>query len=225
MAFGFQLVVVQSTMYRVVGEKGQVWDLPAPVGAVTVQSAADTLADDSEVTFRGLGFESEATAREAGETFRVWLQVASAKGAFGFDFGRDKRLSWDDPVVRGQFEHDGMYVIDDVHGLLVFEERGDRPLRLATRANPTVTHPSENLHRFLDEAASGPLIGSSAAVAADLISLSDHVVSATARFLTLVSAMEVLVDRGPREGQAAALVESFLEQLSDTRASATGSER
>jgi len=225
MAFGFQFVVVQSTMYRLVGEKRQEWDLPSPVGTITVHSASTTLANDSEVNFRGSGFESEAAARQAGEMFRTWLQIASALGVFGFDFGRDEPRSWLSSEARQQYEHDGMYVVDDVHGLLVFEERGNRPLRVALRASPVVQQSSERLQRGLEAVAGMPDSDGTVAFAAGLISLSDHIASATARFLTLVSAMKVLADRRAREGAAAALLGSFMEQCSKARASAAGAER
>ena len=90
MTYGFQLVVVQSPTCRIVGTNGQSWVLPSPVGLVTVHGVPDTLKDATELTFRSVGFETEDDAREAGEVFRRWLQVASALGSYAFDFGASR---------------------------------------------------------------------------------------------------------------------------------------
>lgn len=227
MTYGFQLVVVQSPTYRIVGASGQSWKLPSPVGLVTVHGAPDTLKDATELTFRSVGFESEDGARAAGEVFLRWLQAASALGSFAFDFGqgRERQKSWLGDETRAELERGGTYVVDDIHGLVVFEERGNRPIRVSLRASPTVQQQSDALRNRLEDVASGPLPEERVALAAALVSLSQFIASRTMSFLILVTAAEVLAQRPARQGPAASMIGEFINQATQAVASLDEPER
>jgi hypothetical protein len=224
MTWGFQLVITVPAERRLSGDARQRWSLPDPVGDVDLTVAGQTLEGASELTFRAGGFESQAEAERAGTVFRGWLRVASALEGVGIDCGTDVRKSWLGAAQQDQLAHHlsmgSAMLVDDVHGLVTYEEAG-RPLRPAMRAAAALC-PSAHLHDALLAVARDRVLTERQALACDLVSLVDREGSDRARLLTLVTAMEVLADRGAeRTGPAGALVLRFIEEAEAARDAAS----
>ncbi len=142
-----------------------------------------------------------------------------------FGQGRARQKSWLGDKTRAEFERGGAYVVGDIHGLVVFEERGDRPIRVSLRASPTVQQQSDALRNRLEDVASGPLPEERVALAAALVSLSQFIASRTMSFVILVTAAEVLAQRSPRQGPAASIIGEFINQATQAAASLDEPER
>src|SRR5665213_999526 len=149
--WGFQLVVREPPWRRINGEAPQVWTMPEPVGevALTVRPEA-RLEECDELTFRGRGFGSAEAALEAGKRFRGWLLLGSAHHVLGFDPGDDNQRSWfgDDVQDRWRDNPDleRVFLVDDVHGLHVFQDESGTPVRFTLTAAPVVQMPDAIVH-------------------------------------------------------------------------------
>ncbi len=211
--------------FRVGGDSPQVWYLPKPVGDVQLLIANETTAQPTELTFRGGGFGSPAGARAAGRLLSDWLRLAGALEGIAFDLGRDLALSGlgevVKPIVDAQLRAQGAFAVPDVHGLTVYEyEEPARPTRFATRAQGTVERTSESLRGAVLLCSSRQPLDDRLALACDLVCLAEREISNRARFLTLVSAAEVLAVRSQRMGVARSLVDKFIAEVKSTTTSA-----
>jgi hypothetical protein len=223
--WGFQLVVLLPANRRLNGETRQTWSLAEPVGDVSLSAAGEALQDAGEITFRGSGYATEGAAQSAGECFRDWVRVASALSGLGFDVGRDsRRLSWLGAEVEANLRREGQLLVDDVHGLVVFEEHGE-PFRLTARAGGTVVQQSSIAYENVLAIASGSALTDEQSLACDLVSLAEHEGSDRTRFLILVTAMEVLAERQERAGALRALVERLIVEAEHSRNAAGPDEK
>lgn len=217
MTWGFQLVVRPPSAKQIAGDADQTWALPIPVGNVdlTIQPPRPP-GGPMELVFRGGGFPSEEEAERAGRAFRDWLRLADALEAFGFDLGKDTPVSMVGTAVRPDLEArlatEGGFLVDDVHGLITYEERGDRPLRFAMRARAIVSQSSDSLREAVARASASPDLTSELSIACDLVSLMARESSDRGRLLTLVAAMEVLAEQPERTGSVLALVDGFINE-------------
>lgn len=218
--WGFQLVVLLPENRRLSGETRQTWSLPEPVGDVKFSAAGETLQDARELTFRGSGYATEEAAQLAGELFRDRLRVASALFGPGFDVGGDLPQSGLGDDVKAAFEaklrQDGKFLVPDIHGLVVYEEQGE-PVRFSLRAAGIVIQQSSTVLKNVLTIASGSPLTDEQSLACDLVSLAEHEVSDRARFLILVTAMEVLADRPKRTGGLRTLIEHFIKEAERSR--------
>ena len=152
MTFGFQQVVRLPTNFRVTGIPCDVWEFPDPVGQVLVtglcnpgvlEAAPEVRVSEvrksEELGFYGSGYSAEGEARAAGEQLAAWLRVTSALHDLGFDLGDGAMLTKLSPHRKADEEkHLGAnnFLVDDVHGLITFEDRGrTRRLMLRLHAN------------------------------------------------------------------------------------------
>jgi len=226
--WGFQLVVLLPANRRLSGETRQTWSLPEPVGDVALSAAGETLQDAGDLTFRGRGYATEGAARSAGELFRDWLRVASALFVLGFDVGRDLPLSGLGDAAKAKLEaelrRDGKFLVDDVHGLLVYEEQGE-PVRCSMRGSLIVVQQSSIAHENVLAIASRSALTDKQSLACDLVSLAEHEGSDRGRFLILVTAMEVLAERQERAEGLRAVVERFVEEAQRSQAEARPDEK
>jgi len=144
-----------------------------------------------------------------------WVRVASALFILGFDVGRDLQMSWLGDEVKAALEaklrREGKFLVDDVHGLLVHEEQGE-PVRPALSAAPIVVQQSSIALENVLAIASGSTLTDEQSLACDLVSLAEHEGSDRARFLILVTAIEVLAERSERAGGFRTVVERFIEE-------------
>jgi len=222
MTYGFQILALLPGNRRVSGEAPITWTLPQPVGTVQIVASggAANLDDSSELTIYGSGFESENVAKISGETLISWLRVTSALGVLGFDIGGERQLSWFAPEVEAAWEaapeNEGRFLTPDFHGLITFEERG-RPTRMSLRGTFTVTQSANRVHEDLQRiAAAVTSLPVGVAVACDLLSVSEHLLTDEAKFLTYVYAMEALVERTNRSVEGVAWIDNAIANLKNT---------
>jgi hypothetical protein len=133
-------------------------------------------------------------------------------------------------VLEATAEH-GVYLVEDVHGLTVFEETGEHPLRLAMRAGSSgsgvrVLRPSEHMRDSIARCARTESLTQKQTLVCELLLLAEREVSSRARLITAVTVMEVLAERSDRTGLAGALVHKFIKRVTRRRKlSIKGSDR
>lgn len=215
--FGYELHLRVPTRVRMTGPTDETWELPTPVGKVLVRTMSMDHKDlglATEILFRGTHFGSLEDANAAGEVLRDWLRQISAQFFRGFLVGGEKTLSGLTPMGRehlaAQFGVDPLNVIADVEGLQVFETQGD-PIRIASRAEGTVTYTSITVRDQLVAAASDGLKWTdSLRLGADLVSSIEHESTNTAKFLTACYALDVLCLDRPKSPEMVAWIDELL---------------
>ena len=226
MTWGFQLVLDLPAAQRFTGDTHQTWSFPDPVGNVTISAAGVTLEDASEFTFRGTAFASHDEAHDAGKMFCDWIRIAGVLEGWGFDLGKGVIRSGVSEDVKARVleataEH-GVYLVEDVHGLTVFEETGEHPLRLAMRiksaaSGMTIQRPSEHLRDSIVRCARTKSLTEKQTLVCELLLLADREASARAQLITAVTAMEVLAERSDRTGLAGVFVHKFITLVEKRR--------
>lgn len=95
--------------------------------------------------FEGVDTPPKGLRNQPASSSGDWVRVASALFILGFDVGRDLQMSWLGDEVKAALEaklrREGKFLVDDVHGLLVYEEQGE-PVRPALSAAPIVVQQS-----------------------------------------------------------------------------------
>ena len=162
---------------------------------------------------------SDATI--AGKRLVAWLRVSSALRDLGFDVGDGAPQSFFSSERTALFEPQlgsEDFLVDDVHGLIAFEERG-RARRMKLRlhvvdANVLVLSSAEQVRVALQYvAANVEDISDSVALACDLLSSMPHLARDDAKFLTCFYALEALVEQAERTDDGRAWVDAALADL------------
>lgn len=170
------------------------------------------LAEASELVLLGGPYKSTEEADKAGIRWQGKLQKAFARVSIGADFGDRAAQGGLTEHGRRMFEAEtGERVLNDVHGRMVFEcEPWPRFAGIELRGF-MVGRNADHVREAIDEA-----IGLEAAVsdrerlAYDLYSASFAEGTADARFVTLMMAVETLLDPAPRSEAAQAHVDALI---------------
>jgi hypothetical protein len=198
-------------------------ELTVPVSADTALKFAarnaDSLARATAFHFEGGGYETEVSARSAGERLRVRLRLLNAVLSLGIHIPAGDRTSGSvsEELKRKLLkEHDGV-LFDGVWGLTTFPD-DDRHFECVVGGNLTV-RPSDPSYVFealkslwtldvtLDEPSEDAL---------SIIGLATLESSEKAAFLTSYLALEQLIECAPRSNQTVQLIERFQKQARKT---------
>jgi hypothetical protein len=159
------------------------------------------------------GFPSEEAARAEGMRVKTAVMLAGVMLGFGIDVGTDQVMS---PAVQWRGSQSDERFQPDVHGLQVVPEiegkiyfggyiRNVKAHLVHSRFHEDFRHSvaqSYSLNKTPTEKQT---------LAAQLYSQSHFHLSDTARFLTLVSAIEALAEQRPRSPAAVALIDRMME--------------
>jgi hypothetical protein len=219
---GYELHLRVPTRVRMTGPTDETWELPAPVGKVRIRTTSkdhEDLGLATEILIRGEGFNSMEDAKAAGEVLRDWLRQISAQFFRGYLVGGDRTLSGLTPMgkelLAAQFGVEPLNVIADVEGLQVFDTPGE-PMRIASRAEGTVTYQSSHVRDQLVVAAGEDLIWTDPLrLGADLVSSIEHESTNAAKFLTACYALDVLCPDRPKSPEMVAWIEELLANPPD----------
>lgn len=171
---------------------------------------------------RADGFPSEADAQAAGETAKYALRVAAIQSDLGLDLGDDQARSGMASALRETMERAaGSQIIMDVHGLYVYEGSIDAKVFRAS-ATLTVGKDANTFARDFSSAYENEVVTSErTSLAIDLYGLSKFETSERARFLALVSALEVLSERSSRPTDALKHLEALIEYTKEAAEAAS----
>lgn len=169
------------------------------------------LRDTNELRICGRGFATEDEARRCGERVRDAVRKSSAELKMGFDLGKDRPTSRTSTMVKEAVRAKGFKLLDNVHGLMVYEQ--DLPAGVfSLSATAFVSVPPE---RVIDEWTRQYALGPKLKDPRELLAFELYGAVwmepfLRAKFLTLVSVVEVLAMRGPRSQEAVALIDRFM---------------
>lgn len=166
--------------------------------------------DPVVLTVDGDGFESEQDARDFGAALKVSLAVYSVRHRRGFNLGHDDQKSGIAKSLTDQFrEQNGIEVRPVVHGLDVFET--NLPVTrfsMSGRASvkKTVSRLPEDLRADFRRWDLQPKL----ALAIELYNGCQLVADPEVRFLSLVTVVEVLAERGRVHDSAVAALDACI---------------
>jgi hypothetical protein len=177
------------------------------------------------------GFSSEKKAFDQGVKIKKALLMSGPVLRIGLDVGNDRSSSSiSTGLKQSVFKKTGVKIIEDVHGLSVYSE--DYPTQVMSISGSGVTQPwtaEEFLNAILDINSKLRDLTEKESLCLELFSASHFEKSERARFITLVLAIESLLEPIKRRKEVAELVGSFLELtnesslLSQEKASIKGS--
>ncbi|MBN2030767.1 hypothetical protein JW824_11040 [bacterium] len=161
---------------------------------------ASTGEESEYLILKGSGHETEEDAWKAGQLFRDVFTLALSANQIGANFG-------DRAATKGAFtrtglvmlgEKQGRSVMNDVLGLTIFETSFE-PLFASFKGNVVIGKNPKRFEELFKQAASKRLVlDDRERLAFDLFSSSFFEPSQDARFMLLVSSIEVILDPKPR---------------------------
>lgn len=171
--------------------------------------------DPVVITIKGGGFENREAALTFGRQLRQSLAVHSVRTRRGFWLGDDRTTSSVGDSIRDRaMQEYGVEIRPTVHGLDVYEEVA--PVRwVEMSARLSVIRQIDDLGSGLAADFRRWEFPAKLMLAIDLYNESHFIGHPETRFLSLVTVVEVLVDRPPVDGRAMAFLDECLELLSE----------
>jgi hypothetical protein len=168
---------------------------------------------------------SEAEAQLRGARLRLAVRLAAAKLRVGVDTGDDRCIGRPGRVLQDMAAEEGVSLLPAVHGLTVFD--ATRPVAfLAACGTPVVSRPAPPFMRAVAEVyAHASTVSPKQNVALDVYNSSRFENSVRARFLSLTTVVECLVEQGERSAEARALLDTFMQQVVESGLSGEERER
>ncbi len=171
------------------------------------------IAEASELILNSRGFDTEQAAWDAGRAAKAALLVTAAQLGIGIDAGRDTPIGVFHPEYLEELsEAQGMRVLNDVHGLVVYDDAAETTFVSAHGKGSL----AKGGHAFLTALASSIKknlqLTNRDSLSLELLSLSQFESSQRARFLTLVMAVEAQLELPERPPKSLALVDRFIAE-------------
>jgi hypothetical protein len=171
-----------------------------------------SIGDARSLVLRGAGYPSADAAQAAAARWLAVMQAAFARVDLGADFGTRAPQSAFTPYGLHQQEvQTGKRLLNDVHGSMTFE-CDPPPGFISWPMEMTVGKSPESLRRAIEGALSkGHVMTLRQQMAYDLFGASFFTVTADARFMMLMMAVETLIEPQPRADEVRRHVFSLIE--------------
>lgn len=229
--FTFRLRFIRSPR-ETLNSDAETIEIPLPSGPKPiVLSTIDTekaIRDQDAVNLvvKCSGFESESTARKAGDRCLNALQLTFARLYIGVDFGdRGPKSVFTKHGLNWLERKKGQKVAQDVHGLMIYESD---PSLLLARAKVSALRqvPVDEFRAVFAKAAEcTEKLSEREHVSLGLFSTSFFQQSLDSRFLLLMMAIEALLDQKMRPPESVEHVNNLIEATDDLALKITNTER
>jgi hypothetical protein len=154
------------------------------------------IADASNLAIRSGGYADEEAAKATGQRVKDALLLASVTTNLGANLGRDRQTSSLASHVRKKIrEEHGVEMLGDVHGLAVFPEDRETHFFIAQATIRVGTQADKLTQDFAEHYEYATAVTARHRVSGELITLSHFETFLRARFVTLITALEVLSER------------------------------
>jgi len=227
MTYGFRLRVNLSSAHTLISDDAELslevpgWARPLTVSAI----GAEKIRDAAQLALRSGGYATEDQAREAANRVREALHAACAIHRVAVDTGNDRASLQLSRVFRQQLESDAeresgepVQILSDVHGIIVFDE-DRRPLFFGGQATGVLGKPVAPVLETLGEQLAKDTEQPPALILAlELFNWSPFEKSARARFVTIVTSLEVVADRETRSSDSLAHLDQLLALTQSNKA-------
>lgn len=186
-------------------------------GSCTLSSLGGTPIKEAEwlvLQSTGDGFPSREEAVSAGRSAKNAIRWCSALMRVGLDLGDDRiHGGTSNYLKRKIMEERGVRVLNEPHGLMVYEEDEQHPTRFSSASGSLqVGKPVAAFEESFLEAIDRNLRPSEKRILAfERYGLSHFEASPRARFLTLISAVETIIEYKPRSAEVLEHVTNLVE--------------
>ncbi len=166
----------------------------------------------NDLRIRGGGFATAGEARGCGERMRAAIRTSSAHLPMAFDLGRDSGGTHTSDAIKEEYRKRGFRAVDNVHGLQVYEE--DLPAKVISVEGSGYSSIALAMviEAWKRQYELNPSLSPREVLAFELYAFAHREPFQRARFLTLISVVEVLAVRAKRSGAAIALIDGFIEE-------------
>jgi hypothetical protein len=178
----------------------------------------DPIDETRDLALHGSGHASSDLARDAGERWRDCITIAFAAHSLGADFGEQAAASWISPdLSEAQATEDHSEVLHDLHGLMVFPTEPAPAFLGITVGDAVIGKPMEGLLAAIRVACDGP----AELTVRERLAFASYTSSfgqpPDARLVTLVSAVELLLEPGPRAAESQVVVDKLLNEVATSK--------
>ncbi|HOW86794.1 MAG TPA: HEPN domain-containing protein [Candidatus Aminicenantes bacterium] len=196
--------------------------LPLPIAepgrelVLKAREADKTIETSGSLTLNGAGWPTNEEAERTGRFYADVLSRTCARLRLGVDFGdRAGKSFFTKAGLDAMSERSGRPVLNDVHGLMTYEQTGNPGLAFASM-NAKGTRgigPDRFLSVFGAALARPRELSKQEQVALEMFNSSFFQDSADGRFVLLMIAIEALIEQQPRDEMTKAIVQGFLSQV------------
>ncbi|MUU72049.1 hypothetical protein [Pseudarthrobacter sp. GA104] len=166
-----------------------------------------SISDAADLALNGEGFASGEEAAEAAERWSSYLQLGLARRYAGAEFSRAEP-----EAGRFMFEHEGSPVLKDAPGKIIYKTE-PRPVFSHFSATALVNKDPTSIAqavRAAKEKRLSPTLNHR--IAFDLFGMSFSYANVTTRFVTLMMAVETLINQKTHPPEVTQLIDGFLAQ-------------
>ena len=200
------------------GHDESVFDLrrPSGQGDHTLDAlGAESISDSQWLALRnsGGGFPTEEKAMDAGRIAKSAILWCGVRMRLGMDLGDDKAHGGASEYLKKIRREQGIRLLNEVHGLNVYGEDPELPTRFASfSASGRVDKDISRFEKYFNEAVDMNLqLTDKESLAFELYGLSQFESSSRARFITLVIAIESIIEDKKRNAEAVKHVEQLVK--------------
>jgi len=157
-----------------------------------------SIKDAENITIKGTGFPSEVEASQSGQRLKKALRIVGASLKIGIDVGKDQAKEVAGKSFVDSARQIRQNLIDDIHGLCVYEENLPRLIHYGSSNWIVGISKDKFVQELTNTYIENPKLSEKQALAFELYNSSHFESSLSARFITLVTAVEALVARSKR---------------------------
>lgn len=166
--------------------------------------------DHNRAAVIGKLFASEDQARNAAEKSKRALLYWVVEGRLGIDFGDGRQRNFVTEAYLAILQEErGSPFRNDMHGIDVYEHVENLMFVSVNAKGTAGKHPPNLIGTFQREYPNSPHLPEKLVLACELYASSFFDMSSRSRFITLVTAVEALLEQPERSDEAKALVEEF----------------
>jgi len=179
--------------------------------------AKKSIKESSELVLKGEGYESVENAQIAGHNARDQLITAFAKFRFPADFGdRSPKGHLTEYGLKMLKERSGKNVLNDVHGLQVYETKINPVFSTITGKGVVTKSKKEVLKAFKTAFSSISNINEKKRLAFELFSASFFTNYVDARFMLLMMALETLIEQKDKREEERILIDQLITKVAES---------
>jgi len=218
--FDFRIRFNLPEAYRINSEADKIELLALSPGeriSLVSGSSAAPIKKHNHAAVVGKSFTSEDEARNAAERAKRALLYWTIEQRLGIDFGDGKQRSGVTKAGLNLLERNwGCTVRNDIHGIDVYEHVENMKFALPTVKAEVGKAVAKLVDTFQREYATSRNLRDKEVLASEIYASSLFDVSARSRFITLVTAVEALLEPAKRSSHIEALVEEFKAKTSQS---------
>lgn len=213
--FNFRLRINKTLTEAIaIKDSNKLLDIPELGLKIKISSTNDNVPiENSQIlTIIGLNLQSEQEAQDIGQKFQDSLMITLAQLRIGADFGSRAPQSFITQKGIELFEKGlGQRILNDIHGLMIYNS-DPTPLFASQNLDLCLSTSESHFENILHDTLSRPFnITNIERVAFDFFNMSFFQKNVEARFIALMIALEILIDRKQRKKTIIEFIDKMID--------------